>query len=257
MKYVRSILIQWMFVALTLASVSKIEAAKLHALMVADIHDSSIGLSVRQDIFQWMWEFNRIGEFTDLEVETHMIIDDQFSAEKIIGRIQDLEVEPDDVVIFAYSGHGYRNESKPSKWPVLFINWSKKCLDVTTVMEEIGLKGARFSLIVADCCNAIYPDHEAPSYRDIMVQSRGDYSGVNYRRLFLESTGMLVISASDVGEYAYGYSYGGLYTYNLLSNLRKYTKTLSGITWDSLLAKTSDRVIHKQTPIHEFLEWTN
>jgi hypothetical protein len=227
----------------------------LHAIVVADIHDSAIGLSVRQDVFQWTWELNRIAEYTELEVVPHLIVDDHFGANKVINEIRDLEVEADDVVLFAYSGHGYRNESKESKWPVMFVDWQKTCLDIATVADEVAQKCPRFALVVADCCNAVYADSEAPTYRGSLPRSvYSNYTKENYRALFCDSTGMLVISASNIGEYAYGYSNGGLYTYNFLSNLRSQAKTVRGLTWDAILTKTYDKVVYKQTPIHEFIE---
>lgn len=241
-----------LFVAM--ATSAHLEGAKLHAIMVADVHDSSIGLSVRQDVFQWLWEFTRIEEYTDLELEQHLIVDSSFDADTILSTIRNLEVGPDDTIIFAYSGHGFRNESKESQWPVMFVGWGEDCLDVTTVAQTIAEKEARFSLVVADCCNSIYPDLEAPSYRGVDTRAPGDFTAENYRRLWQNSEGVLVISASAVGEYAYGYSTGGIFTYNFLGNMRRDSRALIATSWETILAKASGAVIHKQTPIYTFYQ---
>ncbi len=246
--------VQFFTLVATLAS-SQLDAAKLHAMLVADIHDQSIGLSCRQDSFQWMWEFQRIEQYTDLEVETHLIVDRDFSADNVLAEIEKLEVGPDDAIVFTYSGHGYRNESKETKWPVMFVGPKETCLDEKTVIDAIAEKRPRFALVLCDCCNAIYPDSAAPTYRTVAMRGRKiDHTLENYARLFVESAGLLAISASDIGEYAYGYTNGGLYSVNFLKELRKSTKTSRSLTWDDILTKTYERVVHKQTPIHEYFE---
>ena len=238
-----------------LLQIAPVNGGQLHLVMALDVEDSKIGESVIIDLNNMSEEVQRISAFTGMEVVSHVLAGCSFSTKNVLNTLDSMEVAPDDMIFFYYSGHGYRVQSKRDQWPVMFFGWRGHCLDLGTVADVVASKNPRFALVVADCCNNYISEVAAPPYRHIGKKSGGDNLTEvdNYRRLFLESEGLYLVCSSSMGEYSYALEFGGLYTTTFLDVLQNEATNPDGADWEVIFHQVSERIDYLQSPLHTFI----
>ena len=110
--------------------------------------------------------------------------------------------------------------------------------EITHCLEE---KSPRFLIAIADCCNTYISEWHLP----VHLQYTQDVE-FNYRPLFQDSTGVILISSSSPGEASKATSYGGLYTLSFLRNLHLEVEE-SFPNWTIILERSALEVMHHQT----------
>jgi len=232
-----------------------LEAATLHTILVADTTDVSIGDSTAMDLYKMRRQFDKVSKYTEMEQNLITISGDEVRPDKVLEAIDAVKFEEDDVVIFYYSGHGYRTESKEGNpWPNLYFSIEDKGIDLAHVRDVLEEKNPCFLIVMADVCNSFVPDDFAPPlmHRFWITGASEDIIAANYRSLFLEAEGTLLISSSEVGEYSWGTNSGGLFTVALLQNLEKMVKATDYPEWEILLDQTAQLVSDSQHPQWDF-----
>ena len=121
-----------------------------------------------------------------------------------------------------------------------------KFVAVHTVVEKLQAKGARFMLVMTDCCNNPV---SGVSPKSLMSKDGGslvdnDAVARNYRKLFLESQGMVILTGSKKGQYSLGgKKWGGLLSDQFFGNsLYSAAKGEIPATWNSVLKNTYELV---------------
>jgi hypothetical protein len=228
-----------------------IEAAALHAIIVADTTDSSIGNSTAMDMQNIQLEMQRIRQYTGLDLKETLIRGNQALPEKVFEQINHLQIDEDDVVIFYFSGHGYRTPGKgDSPWPNLYFSRVEKGIDFDLIGQKLETYNPRFLMVIADACNNIISDEYAPPLVRKMIFMRTPEQSLeeNYRKLFLDFKGVVMMTSSKAGEYSWGTNRGGLFTLALLQNLANEVKFSSDPSWYTILDKAAVQVQKNQHP---------
>ncbi|MBF0289656.1 MAG: caspase family protein [SAR324 cluster bacterium] len=229
------------------------QAASLHAIIVADTNDRSIGKSTKVDFKNISAELENIAHATNLQLKKQTFTASAVTRENLVNAISNLQPALEDVVLFYYSGHGYRAEDKKSKWPTLSVD---EGLDYTWVIEELKKKNPRLLITLSDACNVVIQGLLSSSRS--MAKPRKE----NYKKLFLDFNGQVLISSSQPGEFSWGGSRnGGLYTSSFLKSLREALQTKNP-SWKTLLAKIPKTISiqdnqgrkWKQHPQYEVIE---
>ncbi len=221
---------------------------KLHAIIIADIFDETIGFDAAHDLASLRKEARKISKMTGLELNPLYFYGDSLNAGDIIEKLQSIVIGSNDAVLFYFSGHGYRTSLKNDPWPDLLLSEEGVGLDYAMLIEILAEKEPRFILAIADCCNNVIPQSWANTYR---AQPRALFSKArisetaNYRHLFLESEGLIMISSSSVGQYSWSIQDGGVYTLAFLDALHHAARTQEkeSIQWDSILQEASLQVM--------------
>lgn len=233
-----------------------LEAATLHTILVADTTDESIGDSTAMDLFKVRRQLKKVAGYTEMEHHLITISSDEVLPENVLEAIDHLEFDEDDAVVFYYSGHGFRTESKEGNpWPNLYFSIVGKGIDLSHIRDLLEGKNPRFLLVIADVCNSFVPEEFAPPLMQKFWLSgtSEEIIAANYRSLFLEAEGTLLISSSEVGEYSWGTNSGGLFTVAFLQNLEKAVKSNGYPEWELILSQTSHAVSEAQHPQWEFI----
>lgn len=173
-------------------------AQTLHAVIIADTSDFSIGISVRKDYDRNVALMRAIAANTGMTLNLKEITGAQLTIANVRNAVSGLRVAANDTVVFYYSGHGYRLWKKEDKYPFLYI--SQQGLDFHQLVKDLRAKKPRLLLAVTDSCNE-YAD-KRPEARAMMMQRQPPK--YNYRRLWLEAKGEIVIASSSQGEFAWG-----------------------------------------------------
>ncbi len=231
---------------LVILSTSPGYAAKLHSILIGDTADTGIGAFT--DIRNMKRQIQTIERMTGMTVREKNLSGKTFTIKDSLNALKKLNIGNDDVVIFYYSGHGYRTENKDpiSPWPVLFFSWEEDGMSLDTAVDIIKSKNPRLTIIMADCCNSYLPETLAPLFK-VGAKAVPDLSTMvdNYKKLFLKTSGLIIVASSEVGEYSYGNRIeGGLYTTAWLSSLRDEVTSDEEPSWEHIFA-TSIKNIHK------------
>jgi hypothetical protein len=212
------------------AALAPVLAQTLHAIIIADTDDPSIGVSVGKDYDKNLALMRAVAANTGMALDLKAISGAQLTMTNVKAAIAGLAVGSNDTVVFYYSGHGYRLWKKQDKYPYLYI--SQDGLDFNQVVGQLRAKKPRLLLAVTDSCNE-YAD-KRPEARAFAMKRAAPQP--NYRRLWLEARGEIVIASSSQGEFAWGDdAKGGYFTARFHeAHGREILKPTP--SWDDLLA---------------------
>ena len=134
---------------------------KLFLIVVANTTDSSIGLSSKKDLDNVTKTFTGLAKDLGMEIMPTYISGNGFSkqaVEKAISKPK-LNPSPIDIVVFYYSGHGFRYTDDTSRYPRISLRTSPKMarsknnLGIEEIYQQIVKLGARVNIVLSDCCN--------------------------------------------------------------------------------------------------------
>jgi len=209
----------------------------LHAVLLADTNDETIGRSVKVDLEKVTNLLPSIGKNTGMKIKAQSISGDQLTRRNVTNALNQLSVKPDDAVIFYYSGHGGRMSSKKTKWPSLFIGGS--LLDFDWIISTLERKNPRFFMAISDSCNNILDYSSGRSHI-------GKPKPENYQQLFLKYRGSVIASSSSPGEYSWGTPRnGGLFTLTFLNSLNKELGS-SNPNWQNIMRRAEKPIKVRQ-----------
>lgn len=230
--------------------------AKLHVVMVANTLVTDIGGSCTVDKDNVVRQFDVIAAELDIEIEKTIIDGTNFNKDYVRQQLSNLNPSSNDIVVFMYSGHGYRWSDQSSDYPQLDLRYSNyqsvsesTSYNLATIYNTIKNKGARLNIVIGDCCNS-----------DIGVTSRdGEFSlaSRNYntqgkierlKKLFLESEGNLIVAAAKPNQTSCGNSRdGGYYISSFFSSLTKETSQLEtgNPSWKNLIDRSLESAFYK------------
>lgn len=236
----KSIHIQKAFFALALLLVLSFNSysQSLYAIIVGDTLDDTIGASVASDVRNLKAFLNDVSMNTGMRLYLSEIIGNSLTVDSITSTIKNLSVGSNDFVFFYYTGHGYRTQSKASRFPNMVFQEGNAALDIEWVNARLLEKKARFVFTVADSCNVIFDDLYAPP--EPKVRFSGDTKAA-YTKLFKEAKGSVIASSSVPGEPSQGYTNGGAYSLALLNSLKNRLKSKDA-SWQDVFTDASAKI---------------
>jgi Caspase domain len=245
-----------------------VEATHLISVIVADTLDDDIGKECLCDFNKMVHLAARIAKYTNLDHTSITLKGSQVTPQTILKKIADMKVEPDDVVIFYYSGHGYRTRKMGANppWPIYEFSKKDQGLEAELVMHKLEEKQARLLLAISDCCNVFLKKNETEPHllrnqykfqAPALPPSKENEKNIeeNFRRLFLETAGVIKIASALPGEYSYTTDdpnlNGAQYTIAFLKGFNREIKKEKA-NWSSILDLSAKYINdEEQHPIWE------
>ncbi|MDM8535464.1 caspase family protein [Desulfobacterales bacterium HSG17] len=228
-------------------------AVTLHLIIAADTNDSQIGKSVAVDSrkFQSLMEDIVKQSKGEMILKKIVLQGDSLNNNNLLRAIEYPKVNPDDIIVFLYAGHGHRYQSTPTRWPLM--DTPGKITDFAIIIESIKNKNPRQFIILADCCNAVV---NRPSIRLLYAGRQLNYDAI--KQMFLTSKTQIAASGSIPGQFSFGDNeQGGLFTSLFISNLSKALLSI-GADWEEVFQKTRQNVVNmsglsgnEQTPQYQ------
>lgn len=234
--------------------IGRLQGGDLFSIILCDTEAGNISDSIVLDLKYMRNEVARIQSYTQMRLIETIFEGDALYPNEIYNFLEGMAFNPDDVVIFYFSGHGYRTPSKGSNpWPNLYFSVAEQGMDFFDVTELLRAKNPRLLLSMCDCCNNSIPDNAAPDVyeKEWMSESMDSQIRENYKKLFMDTSGLIMVRSSDVGEYSWCNAKGALYTLAFLESLKSYIRNSKNVTWEAILSDASLRVLKHQTPIYE------
>ncbi len=193
-------------------------AARLHAVILADIDDNKIGESTKVDFNHIKKLVKNIAINTGMKLAGYELTGNSLTNNNIRKIINNLAVRRNDAVIFYYAGHG-KNPQTGTQWPSMILK--DQNLEFNFVISKLKKKNPRFFLAIVDACND-FPNYrgdprtDQTSFLDLSSLKRQ-----NYQNLFLRTRGYVVASGAKPGQLSWSDSkYGGLFTNQFLNSLK-------------------------------------
>jgi Caspase domain len=230
---------------------------KLYLLVVADILDSSIGASCNMDMGRALETFKGITSYLGITMIAKTISGADYSKKNVQAAISNLKPLPNDIVVFYYSGHGFRKQEENRRFPNIKLKTHhinrqdvyKNSLNIEDIFLSIQKKGARCNLVLSDCCNNDIETTNVIATKPGKTKGSGlEWNEDNCRNLFLNKAPISILAtAADNGQRASSNNdFGGFFSYFFKTSMENYcSKLKNNVTWDLVLRDTKTQTIFK------------
>ena len=238
---------------------------RMFLIAVIDSDDDTIGRRCEQDLDEITFTFEELADWLDMELQEPKVIKGgDFSKaavnEALDGWLADQSPSKADVVVFYYSGHGFRYPDDASEYPRMWLKTKEDKQTETTnlrieedIFERIIQMGGGINLVLSDCCNTSVAGVNAqieeqappaPPKRTTHKRKRSqqtdpdDAEAENAEKLFKPNRSLNILAtAAGPGEFAAGKpSSGGFFTTYLVQAINDcvYDDKLEP-TWESII----------------------
>jgi hypothetical protein len=226
----------------------------IHLIIVANLDDPNIGISCGVDLRGVREIIKNAAAQTGMELKAMEITGTDFDAEHITAAVRGISPGRDDTVVFYYSGHGARGESKPDAWPVLSLASPMPpydSFDLAWIYRELHSKQARMLLMFVDCCQEVLPDEMLSELSPEDFRGVLDiYGATNYRLLFQMFEGEVLLMSCKPGQLSgCNARLGGYFTATFLRALHAAVRSPRAASWDAVAGQGSAPPRHDQEPI--------
>ena len=222
------------------------KAQTIHTILYANTIDDGIGETVKIDVKRVRNEIGKIAQYIGYNV-SWKIATTQESCTKggLMSDLNTLEPGANDIVFFYYSGHGWRKGEDTDPFPRMCLTEpdGSNHPQVAEIRNILKGKNARLTIIVTDCCNKDPYARSFPrSFGKGATYSKGtDYA--NYKKLFVETKGEVVITSSKSGQLSgCNDEVGGYLTYMFFLDLNEALENASTSNWSTVLENTKKDV---------------
>lgn len=237
----------------------KAYGADLIALVAANTLPRENNVGREFDVMKIVNEMEMIAQNTGLNLDLTLFIHEEFDS-KLIDKLDTLSVNPDDVIFFYYSGHGYREENKKNPWPNIHVALENKGIDHQMITQILQEKKPRLLISMVSSCNKIMKENielllnNTTQYLEIL--SKKFSKKESYKKLFLDFSGTIISSSAIPGQLSYRKRNDG--TFYLSAFLNALHEADEDPTWDSIFSSTMQKVNFmtngKQSPQYELIE---
>lgn len=214
-----------------------LQSAEMHTLMLVDSDSDS---DFYLDYLRVSSELETACLHTGLEMREKLFSGRQFRVGSLKRYLSILQVEPDDVIVFYYTGHGFRDRDQDGPWPKIDFLWERGSMDMQEIFTILEAKGARFVLAMSDTCNNFADANIFLGGFRHSKAYKGNVVSEAYKKLFLDVRGHIYVTSSDVGEYSYVTHRGSVFTNAFIASLKDEVYA-EGPLWESLIQKTAER----------------
>lgn len=228
---------------------------RLILLAVANINEPEIGPSCLKDMNRIVETFAKLTDFMGIKFESKTISGNDYNKENVEKQLSSLTPTINDIVVFYYSGHGFRKPKDNRRFPYLDLRpkqdktYMVNSINVEDIYDSIRKKGARLNLVIGDCCNT---DVTASNAIGKPLPRKKGFSMTwnleNCRALFLNpAPRSILVTAADRGQKAASNNdFGGFFSYFFKSSMENQLGFFKkNVNWDNVLNETKKNTITK------------
>ena len=220
---------------------------RLILLAVGNTTDAAIGIACAKDIARTVSQFRSIADFMGIKFEPQTITGVAYNKLSVQYAISKLTPRPKDIVVFYYSGHGFRKPKDSRRYPYIDLRpkeddtYMINSMNLADIYSQVNKKGARLNIVIGDCCNSLVEETNAEGANVQPNQSKGfgdRLSLENCRTLFLAPQRQsLLIASADAGQKATSNPFlGSFFSYYFTNTLNDALSPFNkGMTWQSIL----------------------
>lgn len=232
------------------------EDVTMHLILVAATQDDRIGESVVTDVNLVKKNFQAIADKLGIEYKETDIMGSSFKKANILNAVKGLRPGTNDIVVFIYSGHGFRYDDDTDAYPRMLLTYNNKLTDdtqlsTTELYKQIVAKKARLTIFLTDCCNSQAGVSRA-EVESAAFGTRGTNNNVDIDKLydlFIDESGTVRATAAKAGQYALCDASGGYMLTSILNNIKSQTSVLAKEepSWKTIVDNASKVVAKKSS----------
>jgi hypothetical protein len=233
----------------------------LRLVLVTNSNDPSLGTGFSANHKKLKSMFKDIALTCGMKFYVTEIMGDDFSREAVSSKVENFYSTSNDVIVFYYSGHGFRASDPQTDWPQLDLRSSfsqdRKTHSLNLdfdIYQSLKAVDHRLLIVVGECCNT---SGGTPYSSDPIMMAAGEnvIDQNSVKNLFNRS-GEVLIATSKPGQGSWYYtSNGGYFCNNFISSfMRQVGFTASGRTakWTDIfnqaIVLTTQAAEHDQDP---------
>jgi hypothetical protein len=226
----------------TTAATTSTSNVTMHLIVVANLDDRSIGADVDMEGLER--EFRAAADAVGIRFSLTRVTGDYFNRTSVLATIDALKPGSNDVVVFVYTGHGFRYDDDTESWPRMALTRNRQTVEGNSVSEgevynKLKAKGARLNITIVDSCNSKI-GMDKPTYGEgvIMKPSDAGISRKGVETLFLKTRGNVLMAAANKGEKALANKQiGGFFIHSFLNAFMYETSIANTSTpgWESMV----------------------
>jgi hypothetical protein len=231
--------------AAVLGSLGGVRAQTVHVLLVADTRDPLLQRACARDVETMHGQAAQIAAALGYRLAEQRLVDADFTRKKLDAALRSLAPQPDDVLFFYYSGHGYNLRDRADRFPILALEKTganaAKNPGLGTIHQLLKAKKARMCVTLGDCCNNLVTLTRGMVRKKPAPPGLTDSLDAAYRKLFLQTRGDVLIASSAPPQQACAHpDSGSFYT-------RAFDEALSALrrpdaSWPRLLRDAQTRL---------------
>lgn len=230
----------------------------MYVISVVNTGDADIKATCIEDGKNVTGYFRKVSALLNLPIVIEKVDGANFSKAGVLKAISRIKpkVKKDDIVIFHYSGHGFRyKEDKLLPFPRMFLRYGdspnrvdmyNSSMNLEDIFKSIQAMGGRLNLIMSDCCNTEISIRRDQIYDTAKASYPPGYYDMNKRpaaSLFLQSKGSYIISAAEPGQPARcSTTYNGLFTTSIIHTiLMELKRNDAKVEWVDIIRKAQKK----------------
>jgi Caspase domain len=235
----------------------------LYLVVVASTNDPSLQPNCLIDarkVINFFGEIaNNVLGFLPRNIFIDSIFGNNYSRANVELALKKIHPTKNDLVIFYYSGHGFHDKKYPEKVfpffdlrdptkPKFFKDLETQTLNVKDIYDTILAKGARFNLVLSDCCNDTVARPKRKWWETTKKKGLTKANFDNVKALFMnkQPVNYLMTAASKDEEAVVTPSFNSYFTFFFLQSLATYLSPEKGFpTWPQVLAATQIQTIRQ------------
>jgi hypothetical protein len=232
---------------------------KLFLVVISSTKDSSLGISCINDGRKTVETFSDVADFLGIKKVIDTIYGDRYNKTSVVDAINKIQPDSNDIIVFYYSGHGFTDPLKKDKiYPFLDLRDplirpkpkpTTQTLNIQDIYDTISKKGARFNLVISDCCNTEVITKKTTATPPPKPKGSGmKWNFDNVKTLFMNKERLsLLMTAATKGEEALSQdAFGSFFTHYFLSSLTTYLGPEKGnANWLMVMADAQKQTIFK------------
>lgn len=229
-------------------------SATLHLIVTANTNVSDIGQACQVDLNRVKSEFAGVAKALGMTFDQKVVSGNDYGKEAVQEAISELNPKENDVVLFVYSGHGFRFKDQKDFYPNMdlaptaYDKATENYIPLSQVFSEISKRGGRLNIVLSDCCNSEV-DETLPiiNTNSLFSRSNTNFDINKLRVLFIQSEGNIIATAASPGEYSWCGSNGGFFLLSLIESMRNQISALTEDmpSWDNLIKNAIEAAASK------------
>lgn len=216
----------------------------LHLMVVANTEVSDIGPACEIDQRRIRSEFGGIAKALGMNLEETLVSGENYGVSNVVEALDELNPGTNDVVVFVYTGHGFRFSDQEDDYPCLDLASSAyddvedNYLPLIDIYDAIVEKDARLNLVLSDCCNSFIDiDQCMVRSNSLFSRSNTNFNLQKLSTLFLQTEGNIIATAASPGEVSWCGDNGGFFLLSFFESLRSQISALNQNepSWDTVI----------------------
>lgn len=219
----------------------------LHLIIVANTLISNIGTSCAIDKKNFQSQFEGVAQALKINIKEYFVCDSTFSKQNLLNQLQAVVPGFNDIIVFLYTGHGFRYEDQTDSFPNFSLCMSdyqevneSSSIRLISVYNILAKKGARLTIVLSNCCNSTAGLNQVASSSLLSSKANQNFDETNLSKLMLNAGGTILATAASPGEFAWcNHTNGSFFVNSFLQSFRQEISILNKDTdWQRVIGNT-------------------